>query len=70
MNDFLVQQNQILCDENRNVWFPTFNNNSVTIGRNFFTKNISNHIIKFDQYFVFFIWEVFFNAFINIIHII
>ena len=35
----------------------------------FITKHISNHIIKYDQYFAVFIWIMFFNIFINIIHI-
>ena len=31
------------------------------------TKHISNHVIKNNQYFVFLIWILFFNIFINII---
>ena len=46
-------------------------NNSVTIELSFFiTKHISNHIIKSDYYFTFFIWAVFFNVFIKNILII
>ena len=36
----------------------------------FVAKHISNHIIKYYQYFAFFISIVFINIFINIIHII
>ena len=46
-------------------------NNSDTTGLSFFiTKHISNQIITNDQYFMFLIWILFFNIFINIIHII
>ena len=31
--------------------FLSLTNNSVTIGLSYMTKHISNHIIKFDQYF-------------------
>ena len=46
-------------------------NHSVTIELKFcITKHISNHIIKNDQYFLFFIWIIIFNVFINITLII
>ena len=46
-------------------------NNSVTIGLIFsVSKNISNYIIKNNQYFSFFIWIIIVIVFINIIHII
>ena len=45
-------------------------NNSVTIGLFFINRHISNHIIKSNKYLTFLIWVLFFNVFINIIHII
>ena len=36
----------------------------------FFTENVSNQIIKYDRYFLFFIYPVPINILINIIHII
>ena len=46
-------------------------NNLVTIGLPFLLLSISTIIrSKYDQYFAFFIWIVFFSIFINIIHII
>ena len=52
-------------------------NSSVTIGLNIkyivlsiSTNHISNLIIKYDQYFIFFNWILLFNIFMNIIRII
>ena len=51
-------------------FLPLINNSGTTGLRFFITKPISNHIIKYNQYFIFLVWIIFFNIFINIIHII
>ena len=54
----------------RNFSFPLIDN-SVTIGLNFsITKDISNDILRYDQYFQFINRIVFFNIFINTVNII
>ena len=46
-------------------------NNSVITGLSFFIiKHISSHIIKNNYYFTLLIWVGYFNAFINIIHML
>ena len=45
--------------------FLPLTNDLVTI-KFFLTNHINNHIIKYDQYFVFFIWIVVINISINI----
>ena len=59
-----------LCDKKIEMFsFLPLINNLVTIGLCILLPHISNYIIKYNRYFLYFIWVIFFNIFINIIHI-